>query len=115
MHVSVDQAGGQHQSVAVEDVRTGGRYRLGFEGADFHGRYLEVVPAERIVWTNEEGEGESSVTTVTFTETDGTTLVVVSEQFPSKEALEADGGAADAMHETFAQLDELLVELAARG
>jgi uncharacterized protein YndB with AHSA1/START domain len=96
------------------DVRTGGSYRLGFGGGmDFFGRYLEVTPPSRIVWTNEEGGENASVTTVTLTETDGRTLVVVSELFPSKEALEADGGgAAEAMPETFGQLDELLVELA---
>lgn len=96
------------------DVRTGGSYRLGFgNGMDFFGRYLEVTPPSRIVWTNEEGGEDSSVTTVTLTETEGRTLLVVSELFPSKEALEADGGgAADAMHETFGQLDELLAELA---
>jgi uncharacterized protein YndB with AHSA1/START domain len=96
------------------DVRTGGTYRLNFgEGMDFHGRYLEVVPPSRIVWTNEEGEDGGSVTTVTFEETDGRTLLVMSEVFPSKEALDADGGgAAEATHETFRQLDELLEELA---
>lgn len=95
------------------DVRTGGRYRLGFEGMDFFGRYLEVVPPSRIVWTNEEGGADGSVTTVTLTEDDGTTVVVVSELYPSEEALEAEGGgASEAMHETFGQLDELLIELA---
>ncbi len=95
------------------DVRTGGTYRLGFgNGMDFYGRYLEVEPPSRIVWTNEEGGEDGSVTTVTLTETDGRTLLVVSELFPSKEALEADGGAAEAMPETLRQLDELLVELA---
>ena len=93
------------------DVRTGGTYRLGFDGMDFFGRYLEVTPPSRIVWTNEEGGENGSVTTVTLTETDGKTLLVVSELFTSKEALDADGGAADALPETFAQLDELLVEL----
>ena len=94
------------------DVRTGGRYRLGFEGMDFYGTYVEVTPPTRIVWTNEEGGTDGSVTTVTLTETDGTTLVVVSELYPSEEALEADGGGAtDAMPETFRQLDDLLAEL----
>jgi len=99
------------------DVRTGGAYRLGFGGGmEFFGKYLEVAPPWRIVWTNEEGGESGSVTTVTLTETDGKTLLVVSELFPSKEALEADGGgAADAMHETFGQLDELLVELGAES
>ncbi|HAP78455.1 MAG TPA: ATPase [Acidimicrobiaceae bacterium] len=91
------------------DVRTGGTYRLNFgEGMDFYGRYVEVVPAVRIVWTNEEGAEHSSVTIVTFEEHDGRTLLVMSEVFPSKEALEEAGGAADATHETFAQLDALL-------
>src|SRR4030095_8308988 len=99
------------------DVRTGGTYRLGFgDGMDFFGRYLEVTPPSRIVWTNEEGGSNGSVTTVTLTETDGKTLLVVSELYPSKEAFDADGGgAADAMHETFGQLDELLVELASKA
>ena len=92
------------------DVRTGGTYRLDFgDGMDFFGRYIEVTPPSRIVWTNEEGGEDSSVTTVTFDEQDGQTLLVMSELYPSKEALDAAGtGAADAMHETFAQLDELL-------
>jgi uncharacterized protein YndB with AHSA1/START domain len=96
------------------DVRTGGRYRLGFgEGMDFFGTYLEVTPPTRIVWTNEEGGETGSVTTVTLTETDGTTLLVLTELYPSKEALDADGGGAtEALSETFGQLDELLVELA---
>jgi uncharacterized protein YndB with AHSA1/START domain len=99
------------------DVRTGGTYRLDFgNGMEFFGRYLDVVPPTRIVWTNEEGGEDGSVTTVTMTETDGKTLLVVSELFPSKEALDADGGgAADAMPETFEQLDELLVELASES
>ena len=96
------------------DVRTGGTYRLNFgEGADFFGRYLEVTPPSLIVWTNDEGGEDGSVTTVTLTENEGRTLVVVSEVYPSKEALDAAGtGAADALRETFVQLDELLVELA---
>jgi uncharacterized protein YndB with AHSA1/START domain len=94
------------------DARTGGTYRLNFgEGMDFFGRYLEVIPPTRIVWTNEEDGENSSVTTVTFEERDGRTLLVMSELYPSKEAFEAAGGAADATHETFDQLDELLISL----
>ena len=99
------------------DVRTGGTYRLGFgDGIDFFGRYLEVTPPSRIVWTNEEGGENGSVTSVTFTESGGKTLLVVSELYPSKAALDAAGtGAADATHETFGQLDELLEELASES
>ena len=94
------------------DVRTGGTYRLNFgEGMDFLGRYIDDMPPERIVWTNEEADENSSVTTVTFEEQDDRTLVVVSEVYPSKEALDAAGGAEEAMPETFAQLDELLATL----
>lgn len=95
------------------DVRTGGTYRLNFgEGMDFFGRYIEVTPPSRIVWTNEESGESGSVTTVTFEEKDGGTLVVMSELYPSKEALDAAGtGAADVTQETFVQLDELLVTL----
>jgi len=97
------------------DVRTGGRYRLSFcDGMDFFGRYLEVTPPSRIVWTNEEGGDNGSVTTVTFEEKSGKTLLVMSEVYSSKEALDAAGtGAQDALHETFDQLDEVLVGLGA--
>ena len=102
------------------DVRTGGKYRLVF-GDDpanpmaFFGKYLEVVPNKRIVWTNEESGDAGSVTTVTFEERDGKTLLVMSELYPTKEALDAAGtGAQEAMNETFGQLDELLAELSAR-
>jgi uncharacterized protein YndB with AHSA1/START domain len=100
------------------DVRTGGQYRLVFAGDPepmaFFGKYLEVVPNKRIVSTNEESGDAGSITTVTFEERDGMTLLVVSELYPTKEALDAAGtGAQEVMHETFAQLDELLVELSA--
>ena len=101
------------------DVRTGGTYRLVFghdpsKPDEFFGRYLEVTPHSRLVWTNDEGGEGGSVTTVTFEEKDGKTLLVMRELYPSKEALDAAGtGAADMMSETFEQLDELLVTLGA--
>jgi len=98
------------------DVRVGGTYRLEFEpeGMAFFGTYLVVTPHSRLVWTNEEGGDGGPVTTVTFEEKGGKTLLVMHELYPSKEALDAAGtGAADAMVETFAQLDELLVTLGA--
>jgi uncharacterized protein YndB with AHSA1/START domain len=98
------------------DVRVGGKYRLEFEpdAMAFFGTYLEVTPHSRLVWTNEEGGEGGPVTTVTFEEKGGKTLLVMHELYPSKEALDAAGtGAADAMVETFAQLDELLLTLGA--
>jgi uncharacterized protein YndB with AHSA1/START domain len=103
------------------DVRVGGKYRLVFadeasESMAFFGTYLEVTPHSRLAWTNEEGGDDGPVTTVTFEEKGGKTLLVMRELYPSKEALDAAGtGAADAMVETFAQLDELLVTLGARA
>lgn len=98
------------------DVRVGGIYRLVFEpdGMAFFGTYLDVTPPSRLVWTNEEGGDDASVTTVTFPEQGGKTKLVLRERYPSKEALDAAGtGAAEATVETFAQLDDLLVSLAA--
>ena len=101
------------------DVRVGGRYRLVFgqdasNTAEFFGRYLEVTPHSRLVWTNDEGGDAGPVTTVTFQEKGGKTLLVMTELHPSKEALDAAGtGAADALSESFEQLDELLVALGA--
>ncbi len=100
------------------DVRIGGSYRFEIGKADsaakpmaFFGRYLEVIPNERLVWTNEESDG-GSVTTVTFEERDGKTVVAIHELYPSKEALEgAITGMEDGMPESFAQLDEFLVTL----
>ena len=100
------------------DIRTGGSYRLeishqGSKPMAFFGKYLEVTPHSRMVWTNEEST-DSPVTTVTLEEKGGKTLLVLSELHPSKAALDAAGtGALDAMPETFGQLDELVAELLA--
>jgi len=99
------------------DVRTGGKYRLVFgndasQPMEFFGRYIEVTPHTRIVWTNDEGDEGGAVTTVTFEEKGGQTLLTVHDIFPSKEALEASGSV-DAMPETLDQLDELVVTLVA--
>ena len=102
----------------AQDVRVGGSYRLEFAHPTaatpiaFFGRYVEVVPDARLVWTNEES-ADGAVTTVTFEEKDGKTLLVMSELYPSKQALEmAIEGMDGAMPETFEQLDEFLL---ARG
>jgi uncharacterized protein YndB with AHSA1/START domain len=76
---------------------------------EFFGTYLEVDPPSRLVWTNEE-DGGQTITTVTFHEIDGKTRLTVSNLYPSKEALEADGSTG-ALPETLDQLDELLAEL----
>ncbi len=102
------------------DVRVGGRYRLVFghdasNTMEFFGRYLEVTPYSRLAWTNDEGDDGGAVTTVTFEEEGGKTLLVVHELYPSKEALDAAiaSGAPAGMPETLEQLDEFLVTLGA--
>ena len=76
---------------------------------EFFGTYLEVTPHSRLVWTNEEGDNGKTVTTVTFEETDGKTLLVVHDLYPSEEAV--DAGSTGAMPEALDQLDELLASL----
>jgi uncharacterized protein YndB with AHSA1/START domain len=99
------------------DVRTGGAYRFVFSHAaseqpmEFFGRYIEVTPRSRLVWTNDEAGEGGAVTTVTFEERGGETRVVMHDLYPSKEALDAEiaSGSTSGFSETFVQLDELLV------
>jgi len=99
------------------DVRTGGTYRFVFshpaseQPMAFFGRYIEVTPPSRLIWTNEEGDEDGQVTTVTFEERGGETLVVVHDLYPSKEALDGAiaSGSTSGFSETFEQLDDLLV------
>lgn len=97
----------------VMDVRVGGQYRLSFlhEGSvmEFFGTYLEVEPHSRLVWTNDEGDAGQTITTVTFEEIDGKTLLVLHDRYPTTEAL--DSGATGALPETLDQLEELLTSL----
>ena len=98
------------------DVRTGGTYRFVFSHASspqpmsFFGRYVEVTPGSRLVWTNDEGDEDGSVTTVTFEERGGETLVVIHELYPSKKALDdaMASGSISWSGEQFEQLDQLL-------
>jgi uncharacterized protein YndB with AHSA1/START domain len=102
------------------DVRTGGTYRFVFSHPDFeqpmafHGRYIEVTPNSRIVWTNEES-ADGAVTTVTFEEKGDKTLLTLLELYPSKRALddaiESGSTGTSGASEQFELLDELLVTL----
>jgi len=107
------------------DVRTGGGYSVSFghdlaSAMTFYGKYVDVVPDERIVWTNEES-GQVTVTTVTFEDDDGRTRLTMHDRYPSKDALDAtiagaqDAAMDDPTSEQFRQLDDLLVTLVAKG
>ena len=101
------------------DVRAGGAYRFVFghpaseQPIAFFGRYIEVTPHSRLVWTNDEGGQGGAVTTVTFEERGAETLVVMQDLHPSKEALDAAiaSGSTGGFSQTFEQLDELLAAL----
>ena len=104
------------------DVRVGGSYRFvfGHEGSKtmaFFGKYLEVIPHSRIVWTNEESGEDGAITTVTLEEKGDKTLLVLHELYRSKQIRDAAlaSGSYDGMTETFGQLDEVLVTLGAKG
>ena len=104
------------------DVRVGGSYRFVFvfdndasKPMAFFGKYIEVTPCSRLVWTNEEGGDGGAVTTVTFEEEGGKTLLVVYDLYPSKEALDRAiaSGSTGGTSETFEQLEEFLVTVGA--
>jgi uncharacterized protein YndB with AHSA1/START domain len=106
--------------VACEmDARAGGKYRLEFRHQEstfqIFGKYLEVTPYSRLVWTNDEDQGHGAVTTVTFQETGGETLVVVHDLYPSKEALDEAiaSGSTSGMPEQLDELDEFIATLRA--
>ena len=103
------------------DARTAGTYRFVFRHASWEqpmavfGRYVEVIPNSRLVWTNDEGDEGGAVTTVTFEERDGETLVVMHDLYPSKKALDdaIASGSTSGADEAFGQLDQLLTALGA--
>lgn len=113
----VPKASGMTLISCVMDVRVGGGYRLEFghpafeKPLAFFGKYIEVEPEARLVWTNEES-ANGPLTTVTFAEKDAKTMVVLRELYPSKAALdEGMEGTASGAPLQFAQLDELLLSL----
>lgn len=98
------------------DVRVDGQYRLVFQYEEstmaFFGTYVEVTPHSRLVWTNDEGDAGVTVTTVTFNEVAGRTVVAIHDRYPTKQALDDATGSTGAMPEALDQLDELLASLA---
>jgi uncharacterized protein YndB with AHSA1/START domain len=105
------------------DVRPGGAYRFVFghpsseQPMEFFGKYVEVMPCSRLVWTNDEGGEAGALTTVTFEERGADTLVVMHDRYPSKEALDGAiaGGSTSGFEEAFEQLDELLASPGGRA
>jgi uncharacterized protein YndB with AHSA1/START domain len=103
------------------DLRVGGTYRFVFgrnpmDPEVFSGRYTEVDPPTRLVFTQiyerMRSVGEAIVT-ATFEEIDGKTCLTLHQLFPSKEALDGAlvSGMERGMRETLDQLDELVASL----
>jgi uncharacterized protein YndB with AHSA1/START domain len=103
------------------DYRSGGTYRFVMghpsleQPKEFFGRFVEVTPPSRLVWTNDEAGEDGPVTTVTFEERGAETVVVMHDLYPSKEALDEAiaSGSTSGFSETFEQLDALLGSLGA--
>ena len=113
-------------TVAEIDLRVGGLWRYvmvaddGFE-VGFHGEYLEIVPAERIVTTEvyeglPEGVSEedgATVNTATFTEAEGRTTVTLLVQAANKISRDAiiDSGMENGLQDALDLLEQVAVSL----
>jgi uncharacterized protein YndB with AHSA1/START domain len=104
------------------DLRVGGKWRYVSEACSmgefgFHGEYRELVPYERIVWTEffegvPEGVAEKDATTLntaTLTEEDGHTTLTVLIQAPNKIARDAiiESGMEAGMQDAYDLLEEV--------
>jgi uncharacterized protein YndB with AHSA1/START domain len=108
------------------DLRVGGKWRYVSEAANFgeigfRGEYRELVPDEKIVWTEfyegvPEGVAEEDATTVntaTLTELDGRTRLTVLIQAPNKMARDAiiESGMEAGMQDAYDLLEEVAQSL----
>ena len=115
-------------ALAEVDLRVGGRWRYvhhandGFEVA-FHGEFREIVPAERIVFTEvyegasapiegdtyPPGEEEGTVNTATFDEVDGRTTLSLLVECPSEAVRDAimESGMETGMQEGWTKLEQV--------
>jgi uncharacterized protein YndB with AHSA1/START domain len=108
-------------TVVEMDFRVGGAWRYvmiasGGHEVGFHGEYREIVPDERIVWTEVyEGapEGEPAVVTATFTEEDGRTTLALLTEVESRAVRDmiVETGMEGGVQEQMEILDEILREL----
>lgn len=105
------------------DFRVGGRFRFAMTGPDgkqgtpFGGEYLDIVPDQRISYSNafEEEGAETMITTVTFTEKDGRTLLRHHTVFGSMamKELHMSGGFEQGVSLSLVQLDVVVQAIAA--
>ncbi len=107
-------------TIADVDLRVGGTWRWvmmtdgGFE-VPFHGEYREIVPDERLVYTEVyEGAPEgASVVTMTLTEKDGRTSMSLLAQHEKKEHRDAhiNSGMEAGMQDAMDLLEDVAISL----
>jgi uncharacterized protein YndB with AHSA1/START domain len=111
-------------TVAEIDLRVGGKWRYvsvtnegGFEVA-FHGEYREIVPNERLVWTEvfegiPDAEEHFGLITMTLTEQDGRTSMTVVCEYRSKQDRDAviESGMEAGMQDAYDLLEETAISL----
>ena len=107
-------------TMAEMDFRVGGRYRFamtdpkGRQMTPFGGEYLEIIPNEKIVFTDafELPGAEEMVMTVTFDEQDGKTTVTVRTTFANlaQKATHVGAGMVEGLSLALEQLDTLVTK-----
>jgi uncharacterized protein YndB with AHSA1/START domain len=110
-------------TVCEIDLRVGGAWRYvmvlpdGFE-VGFHGEYREIVPNERIVYTEvyegiPDGDANPAVNTLTLTEADGSTTLTLLVEHTTKEHRDAhiDSGMEAGMQDAFDLLEQVAISL----
>ncbi len=102
------------------DLRVGGTWRYvmtacGGPEVGFHGEYREIVPNERIVSTEvfEGAPDAEALSTVTFTETDGRTILTILVQHSCQEHRDAhiNSGMEDGLQDALALLEQVATSL----
>lgn len=93
------------------DFRPGGIFRFVMRAPDgteypFAGAFLEIVASERIVFSGAIHEGNATVTTIAFTESDGATTLTMHQSFTFES--DATRGAKQGWTMTLDQLGEHL-------
>lgn len=113
-------------TIAEVDLRPGGKWRSvmvtdsGFE-VGFHGEYREVVPNERLVYTEvyegaplmADGQEDAAVNNVTFSDLGGRTRVITLIECSSKETRDAiiNSGMESGMQDAYDLLEQVAKEL----
>ena len=110
-------------TIAEVDLRVGGKWRWvmvtkkGFEVA-FHGEYREIIPSERIVYTEvyegiPGGDEASAVVTITLSEIAGRTSLAILVEHPDRDGRDAhiNSGMEAGLQDALDLLEEVAISL----